>query len=41
VKRKKELRRRMGTGGALRGNIIELQGDHREAPEAYLREHQF
>lgn len=32
------LRRLCGAGGAVRDGSIELQGDHRERVEAYLRE---
>ena len=34
----KELRRLCGTGGTTKNGVIELQGDHRAAIEAYLRE---
>ena len=36
-----DLKRRLGTGGAVKGFTIELQGDHRDALEAALREHGF
>jgi translation initiation factor 1 len=32
----RELKRHCGAGGAVRGETIELQGDHREAIERYL-----
>lgn len=31
-----ELKRRCGTGGAVKANAVELQGDHREAVKAQL-----
>jgi translation initiation factor 1 len=34
----KELRRLCGTGGTTKNGVIELQGDHRDAIEAFLRE---
>ncbi|SRR5579883_2935401 len=37
----RDLKRRLGTGGAVKGFTIELQGDHRDALEAALREHGF
>jgi translation initiation factor 1 len=37
----RELKRRLGTGGAVKGFTIELQGDHRDALEAVLLEHGF
>ena len=37
----RELKRRFGTGGAVKGFTIELQGDHREALETALLEHGF
>ncbi|HZE97599.1 MAG TPA: hypothetical protein VE981_11280 [Planctomycetota bacterium] len=37
----RELKRRLGTGGAVKGFTIELQGDHREALEGILLEHGF
>jgi len=36
-----DLKRRLGTGGAVRGFTIELQGDHRDALESILLEHGF
>jgi translation initiation factor 1 len=32
----KELKRRCGTGGTLKGGVIELQGEHRDAVVAAL-----
>ena len=37
----RELKSRLGTGGAVRNFTIELQGDHRVALEAALLEHGF
>jgi translation initiation factor 1 len=37
----RELKRRLGTGGAVKGFTIELQGDHRDALETALLEHGF
>jgi len=37
----RDLKRRLGTGGAVKGFAIELQGDHRDALEAALLEHGF
>lgn len=37
----RDLKRRLGTGGAVKGFTIELQGDHRDALEIALREHGF
>ena len=37
----RELKRRLGAGGAVKGFTIELQGDHRDALEGILREHGF
>ncbi|HEV3029759.1 MAG TPA: hypothetical protein VG457_19425 [Planctomycetota bacterium] len=37
----RDLKRRLGTGGAVKGFTIELQGDHRDALEVALREHGF
>lgn len=37
----RELKRRLGTGGAVKGFTIELQGDHRDALEGILMEHGF
>jgi translation initiation factor 1 len=37
----RDLKRRLGTGGAVKGFTIELQGDHRDALEGVLREHGF
>jgi len=37
----RELKRRLGTGGAVKGFTIELQGDHRDALEGILLEHGF
>jgi translation initiation factor 1 len=37
----RELKRRLGTGGAVKGFTIELQGDHRDALETVLLEHGF
>ena len=34
----KEMKARLGTGGALKGDVLELQGDHRDAITAMLRE---
>jgi len=34
----RDLKRRLGTGGAVKGFTIELQGDHRDALEAALLE---
>ena len=33
-----ELKRRCGTGGTVRGGVIELQGEHRDAVVAELSE---
>lgn len=37
----RELKRRCGTGGTVKGFTIEIQGDHREALEAALLERGF
>ncbi len=37
----KELKRRCGTGGTLKGFVIEIQGDHREVIETELRSRNF
>jgi translation initiation factor 1 len=37
----RELKRRCGCGGTVRGFTIEIQGDHREALEAHLLERGF
>lgn len=37
----RELKRRCGTGGTVRGFAIEIQGDHRDALEKALLEHGF
>jgi translation initiation factor 1 len=37
----RDLKRRFGTGGAVKGFTIELQGDHRDALEGVLLEHGF
>lgn len=37
----RDLKRRLGTGGAVKGFTIELQGDHRDALEVALRDHGF
>ena len=37
----RDLKRRLGTGGAVKGFTIELQGDHRDALETALLEHGF
>lgn len=37
----RELKRRLGTGGAVKGSTIELQGDHRDALADALLEHGF
>jgi translation initiation factor 1 len=37
----RDLKRRLGTGGAVKGFTIELQGDHRDALEVALREQGF
>jgi len=37
----RDLKRRLGTGGAVKGFTIELQGDHRDALESALLEHGF
>jgi translation initiation factor 1 len=34
----KDLRRRCGTGGTTKNNIVELQGDHRDTILAYFSE---
>jgi translation initiation factor 1 len=34
----KDLKKRCGAGGAIKGGVIELQGDHRDAVSAYLAE---
>lgn len=34
----KALKARCATGGTVKGREIELQGDHREAVEAYFRQ---
>jgi translation initiation factor 1 len=36
-----DLKRRLGTGGAVKGFTIELQGDRRDALEEILLEHGF
>jgi translation initiation factor 1 len=33
-----DLKRRCGAGGSVKAGVIELQGDHREAAAALLRE---
>ena len=37
----RELKRRLGTGGSVRGFTLEIQGDHRDKLEEVLREHGF
>jgi len=37
----RDLKRRLGTGGAVKGFTIELQGDHRDALESVLLEKGF
>ena len=37
----KELRQHCGTGGTTKAGTIEIQGDHRERIEAFLRERGF
>ncbi len=37
----RELRRRCGSGGSLKGEVIEIQGDHRETVLAELRSQGF
>ena len=37
----RELKRRCGTGGTVRGFVIEIQGDHRDALEKALLERGF
>ena len=37
----RDLKRRLGTGGAVKGFTIELQGDHRDALAPALLEHGF
>jgi len=37
----RDLKRRLGTGGAVKGFTIELQGDHRDALEGILLESGF
>jgi len=37
----KELKRQCGTGGTLKGSVIEIQGDHRDGVEAELLKRQF
>ncbi len=34
----KEMKARLGTGGAVKDGVLELQGDHRDAITALLRE---
>src|SRR6266567_2673652 len=34
----KDLKRRCGAGGAVKANVVELQGDHRDTVLAYLAE---
>jgi translation initiation factor 1 len=36
-----ELKRKLGTGGSVRGFTIELQGDHRDELERTLLKHGF
>ncbi len=33
----RELRRLCGSGGAVKGGVVEVQGDHRDTVVAYLR----
>jgi translation initiation factor 1 len=37
----RELKKRLGTGGAVRGFTLEIQGDHRDALAAALLERGF
>jgi translation initiation factor 1 len=37
----KNLKARLGTGGTVKGGVIELQGDHREIVKTELRKHGF
>lgn len=37
----RELKRRLGTGGSVRGFTLEIQGDHRDKLAEALREHGF
>ncbi|MFD2191543.1 translation initiation factor Sui1 [Pistricoccus aurantiacus] len=37
----KELKKRCGTGGALKNGVIEIQGDHRETLKTVLEQHGF
>ncbi len=32
----KQLKTRLGTGGAAKGDVLEIQGDHREAVISFL-----
>ena len=37
----RDLKRRCGTGGSVKGGVIELQGDHRDVAAAFLLERGF
>lgn len=37
----RDLKRRCGTGGSVKGGVIELQGDHRDEAAAFLLERGF
>ena len=37
----RDLKRRCGTGGSVRGGVIELQGDHRDVAAEFLLERGF